>query len=69
MAKNLEISLLLDFYGEMLTDKQRDVLRMHFFEDMTFEEIGAVMGVSKVAAYHIKNRAVEQLKKYFHRPR
>ena len=53
----------------LLTDKQRDVLRMHFFENMTLEEIGAVMGVSKVAVYHIKNRAVEQLKKYFHRPR
>ena len=53
----------------LLTDKQRDVLRMHFFENMTLEEIGAVMGVSKVAVYHIKTRAVEQLKKFFHRPR
>ena len=54
---------------DLLTEKQRDVLRMHFFEDMTFEEIGAVMGISKVAAYHIKTRAVEQLKKFFRRPR
>ena len=50
---------------DLLTEKQRDVLRMHFFEDMTFEEIGAVLGVSRVAAYQIKDRAVEQLKKYF----
>ena len=54
---------------DLLTEKQRDVLRMHFFEEMTLEEIGAVMGVSKVAVYHIKTRAVEQLKKFFHRPR
>ena len=54
---------------DLLTEKQRDVLRMHFFEEMTLEEIGAVMGVSKVAVYHIKTRAVEQLKKFFRRPR
>ena len=53
----------------LLTEKQRDVLRMHFFENMTFEEIGAVLGVSRVAAYQIKDRAVEQLKKFFRRPR
>ena len=26
VAKNLEISFLLDFYGEMLTQKQREVI-------------------------------------------
>lgn len=26
MSKNLEISVLLDYYGGMLTDKQRDVI-------------------------------------------
>ena len=26
MAKNLEIALLFDFYGDMLTEKQRDVV-------------------------------------------
>lgn len=25
MAKNLEISVLLDYYGQMLTEKQREV--------------------------------------------
>ena len=30
MAKNLEISYLLDFYGEMLTQKQRDVMEQYY---------------------------------------
>ena len=34
MAKNLEISNLLDFYGEMLTEKQRDFLDYYYNEDL-----------------------------------
>ena len=30
MAKNLEVSFLLDFYGEMLTQKQHDFLVYYY---------------------------------------
>ena len=29
MAKNLQISFLLDFYGEMLTEKQREMIEYY----------------------------------------
>lgn len=41
MAKNLEISVLLDFYGEMLTEKQRDVVELYYNEDLSLSEIAA----------------------------
>lgn len=41
MAKDLRISLLLDFYGEMLTDKQRDVVELYYNEDLSLAEIAA----------------------------
>lgn len=41
MAKNLEISVLLDFYGEMLTEKQRDVVKLYYNEDLSLSEIAA----------------------------
>ena len=41
MAKNLEISGLLDFYGEMLTEKQRDVVELYYNEDLSLSEIAA----------------------------
>ena len=30
MAKNLEITILLDFYGDMLTPKQREFLDYYY---------------------------------------
>lgn len=39
MSKNLAISDLLDLYGEMLTDKQRDVIELYYNQDLSLAEI------------------------------
>ena len=39
MSKNLEMSYLLDFYGEVLTDKQRDMMQQYFNMDLSLSEI------------------------------
>ncbi len=47
MAKNLEISLLLDFYGDMLTEKQRDVVELYYNEDLSLSGIAAHSGITR----------------------
>ncbi len=37
--KNLQISVLLDYYSQMLTDKQRDVIDLYYNEDLSLSEI------------------------------
>ena len=39
MAKNLEMTVLLDFYGDMLTPKQRDFLDYYYNNDFSLAEI------------------------------
>lgn len=39
MSKNLEMSYLLDFYGEVLTEKQRDMMIQYFNMDLSLSEI------------------------------
>ena len=39
MSKNLAIADLLDLYGDMLTDKQRDVMELYYDQDLSLGEI------------------------------
>ena len=45
----LEMALLLDYYGGMLTDKQRDCFDMRYNQDLSLGEIGEMLGVSRQA--------------------
>ena len=45
--KNLEFSLLLDYYAPALTDKQRDILTMYYNEDLSLAEIAQDCGITR----------------------
>ena len=47
MAKNLREGVLLDFYGELLTDKQKRALELYYNEDLSLAEIAEDMQVSR----------------------
>lgn len=47
MAKDYKIALLLDFYGEILTDKQKDMVDLYYNEDMSLGEIAQNAGISR----------------------
>ena len=45
----LEMALLFDTYGGMLTDKQRECFAMRYNQDLSLGEIAVMMGVSRQA--------------------
>jgi hypothetical protein len=47
MAKDLTISVLYDFYGELLTQKQREVIELYYNEDLSLAEIAADSGITR----------------------
>ena len=44
-----EMVLLLDYYGSMLTDKQRECFDMRYNQDLSLGEIAEILGVSRQA--------------------
>lgn len=40
-------SMLLDFYGDLLTEKQRECCSMYFNEDLSLSEIAEQRGISR----------------------
>lgn len=64
MDKRVVISLLLDFYGTLLTDRQRYCLELHHEDDMSLGEIAEELGVSRQAVYDNLNRGKQILESY-----
>lgn len=62
MDKVYEISLLMDFYGQLLTKKQYDMMDLHFNNDYSFGEIAEHMDISRQGVYeHIKKGKITLL--------
>ena len=45
----LEMALLFDYYGGMLTEKQQDCFDMRYNQDLSLGEIAETLGVSRQA--------------------
>jgi predicted DNA-binding protein YlxM (UPF0122 family) len=61
VAKDLEIVTLLDFYGEMLTQKQHDFLEYYYNDDLSLSEIAANEGITRQGVRDAIKRAEKQL--------
>lgn len=55
------MSLLLDAYGELLTEKQRECFELYCNQDLTLSEIAELMGVSRQGVHDAVTRAEAQL--------
>jgi len=61
MAKDLSVATLLDTYGNMLTDRQRDVVGYYYCDDLSLAEIAENEGITRQAVRDLIRRAVAQL--------
>ncbi len=55
---------LLDFYGPLLTERQRAVAELHLHHDLSLGEIAEQHGVSRQAVHEHLSRAAEVLEAY-----
>ncbi len=61
MAKNLDVVLLCDYYGEMLTENQRKFLEYYYNDDLSLSEIAQNEGITRQGVRDAVKRAETQL--------
>ena len=59
-----EISTLRSYYGALLTQRQNDMLVMHYDEDLSFGEIANIVGISRQAVLDGINKGEKHLCEY-----
>ena len=55
-------TMLFDFYGELLTDKQREYFDLHYNADLSLAEIAESSGISRQGVWDIIRRAEATLR-------
>lgn len=64
MEKIVEQALLYDFYGDLLTEHQRQIYEAAVFDDMSLGEIAAEQGISRQGVHDLIKRCDKILAEY-----
>lgn len=62
--KDLNISFLLDFYGDVLSERKRTVLDYYYNDDLSLAEIAEEIGISRQGVRELIKKAEEELHFY-----
>jgi len=58
----LQMTMLFDFFGDLLSEKQREYFDLYHNEDLSLSEIAEKAGISRQGVYDIIARAERTLK-------
>lgn len=64
VEKLVEIGILFDFYGKLLTDRQYSVVELYYIYDFSLAEIGEELNISRQAVYDTLKRSEQKLYEY-----
>jgi predicted DNA-binding protein YlxM (UPF0122 family) len=60
----VQLSILYDFYGELLTDHKKRIFEDYVLNDLSLSEIASIQGISRQGVYDIVRRCSLELKEY-----
>jgi len=64
MEARIQLNLLLDFYGPLLTEHRQEVMRLYCEEDLSQQEIADQLEITRQGVFDAINKARKQLADY-----
>ena len=64
MEKNVEISLLFDFYGQLLKEQQQQAVSLYYNDDLSLAEIASQLNITRQGVRDSIKRSEAQLYTY-----
>jgi len=61
LDKNIEIGMMLDFYGQLLTDRQEEIVQMYYNNDLSLGEISQNLGITRQGVFDNLKRSEKAL--------
>ncbi len=59
--KDMQVSLLLDFYGDILSERRREVTGLYYNDDLSLSEIAEITGISRQGVRDAVRKSVDEL--------
>ena len=59
--KNMGISYLLDFYGDVLDEHTHEVMTAYYDDDLSLAEVASLVGISRQGVRHIIKKGEEEI--------
>ena len=64
LEKTKRVNDLIDFYGELLTENQLNILELYYMEDLSLKEISEELNISRNAVHDSLKRSLVILENY-----
>ena len=64
MIKIVEIGMLFDFYGKLLSEKQYQVVELYYIHDLSLTEIGEELSITRQGVFDTLKRSEQKLYHY-----
>ena len=58
----IEVVLLYDYYGDLLTQRQKECFELRYYQDLSLGEIAAELGISRQGVHENLSRAESLLR-------
>ena len=67
--KDMNISLLIDFYGNLLSERKLEIMKQYYYEDLSLSEIAQNEGMTRQGVHENIRKSAAELEGYEERLR